>query len=75
MKNATEAALQELQELKDSTALFVTAEDVRNILEADPATVRRQAMTDSSVMGFHVSVIGNRTRIPRKAFLSWLGEL
>ena len=32
-------------------------------------------MTDSSVMGFSVSVIGNRTRIPRKAFLRWLGEL
>lgn len=75
MKCASEAALQELKELKDSNALFVTAEDVRNILEADPATVRRQAMTDGSVMGFNVSVIGNRTRIPRKAFLRWLGEL
>ena len=75
MKCASEAALQELQELKDSNALFVTAEDVRNILEADPATVRRQAMADGSVMGFNVSVIGNRTRIPRKAFLRWLGEL
>lgn len=75
MKSASEAALQELQDLKDSNALFVTAEDVRNILEADPATVRRQALADGSVMGFNVSVIGNRTRIPRKAFLRWLGEL
>ena len=75
MKCASEAALRELQDLKDSNALFVTAEDVRNILEADPATVRRQAMADGSVMGFNVSVIGNRTRIPRKAFLRWLGEL
>ena len=75
MKNATEAALQELQDLKDSNALFVTADDVRNIRAADPATVRVQALTDSSTMGFNVSVIGNRTRIPRKAFLRWLGEL
>lgn len=67
-------ALSQIQKIKDSNAVFLTADDVKEILGADPATIRRQALTDQSCMGFHISVIGNRTRIPRKAFLKWLGE-
>ena len=58
-----------IQEIIDSNKLFLTPDDVCDILNADPATIRKQA----EVIGFPISVMGNRTRIPRLPFLRFLG--
>lgn len=65
---------QVIRELLDSNEEFVSLSDVGKILNADPNTIRRQAVTEPRIMGFPVSVIGNRTHIPRIPFLRFLGR-
>ena len=54
--------------------LFVTAEDVAEIIGINPATLRSQAQADPVKLGFPVMVCGARVRIPVKPFLKFLGE-
>lgn len=63
-----------IQSLIDSNEEFVSLADVGKIFNADPNTIRRQAVTEPRLIGFPVSVIGNRTRIPRIPFLRFLGR-
>jgi len=63
-----------IQALLDSNEEFVSLADVGKIFNADPNTIRRQAVTEPRLIGFPVSVIGNRTRIPRIPFLRFLGR-
>ena len=63
-----------IQALLDSNEEFVSLADVGKIFNADPNTIRRQAITEPRLIGFPVSVIGNRTRIPRIPFLRFLGR-
>ena len=64
-----------LQTLKDSNDIWVTPQAVAPVLGCDPNVLRRQAQADQSKLGFSVSVIGTRVKIPLKPFLRWLGEL
>ena len=63
-----------LQELKDTKPLFVTADDLKEILEVNPANLRSQTQSDPQKLGFPVIVIGTRVKIPVKPFLRFLGE-
>lgn len=63
-----------LQELKDSTEVFLTPAQIAPILGCNPNWIRRAAHDSPELIGFPVCVIGTRTRIPRKPFLSFLGE-
>ena len=64
-----------MDDCKRRTDLYIDAEDAANILGWSAQAIRRQAQDDPSKLGFPVSVVGSRVRIPRKPFIKfWEGE-
>jgi hypothetical protein len=63
-----------IQEIKQSDAMFLTPVQIAPVIGCDPQLIRLQARKDPSKLGFQVTVLGSRTKIPRKPFLEWLGE-
>ena len=63
-----------LEEIKKSDTLFLTPAQVAPILRTDPQLIRIVAKTNPSQLGFPVSVIKSRVKIPRVPFLRWIGE-
>lgn len=61
-----------LEEMKTSDKVFLTAEDVAPVLGCNPHSVRIQAACNPLALGFPVTVIGNRVKIPRMAFLRYI---
>lgn len=45
--------------------------DVAEYLNCDPHYIRMQARAKPELLGFPVIVIGNRTKIPKEAFINW----
>ena len=62
-----------INDLKNSTAIFVKPADIAPILGCDAQSIRRQAKQDASQLGFPVICLGSRIRIPRTRFLEYLG--
>lgn len=62
-----------LEELISSAKLLLTPDDVAPILGSDPHTIRNSAREQPDLVGFAFTMIGNRMKIPRVAFLKWLG--
>lgn len=63
-----------LREIASSDKPFLTPSDVAPILGCAPHSINLQARKDASLLGFPVCVIGTRVRIPRLAFLAWMGR-
>ena len=63
-----------LAEIKASDKVMLLASDVAPVLGCDPHSIRLQAREFPEQLGFAVTVIGNRTLIPRKSFLRFMGE-
>lgn len=63
-----------LSEIRSSDKTMLLASDVAPVLGCDPHSIRLQAREYPESLGFPVVVIGNRTLIPRKPFLAYLGE-
>lgn len=63
-----------VQEIKASDAIMLKPEDVADVLSCNPHLIRVAARDNPELLGFPVTRIGNRTKIPRKAFLRFLGE-
>lgn len=63
-----------LAEIKGSDKTMLLASDVAPVLGCAPHSIRIQAREYPEQLGFPVVVIGNRTLIPRKPFLAYLGE-
>lgn len=63
-----------LAEIWASDKVMLLASDVAPVLGCDPHSIRLQAREFPEALGFPVVVIGNRTLIPRKPFLAYLGE-
>ena len=63
-----------LNEIKASEAIMLTPADVAGVLAADAQSIRLQAREFPEALGFPVIRVGNRTKIPRKPFLRFLGE-
>lgn len=63
-----------LDEIKSSRELFLTPEDVSEVLKSNAHAIRLQAHDDPRLLGFRVVVIGTRTKIPRRPFLEFIGE-
>ena len=61
-----------IDEIVRSTKEMLTPADVAEVLGADPYGINRMARENPSALGFAVLVIGNRVKIPRRAFLYWL---
>ncbi len=61
-----------LDEIRSSTKEVLTPADIAPVLGVDPQDIRWQARTAPERLGFNVSIIGTRTKIPRLGFLNWL---
>lgn len=64
-----------IAEIKSSDRLWLTPADVAPVLGCDPNLIRRQAEADPSALGFPVTRVGTRTKIWRKPFLEYIGEI
>lgn len=61
-----------LTEIATSDKSFLTPQDVAGVIHCRPHNINLQAQADPKKLGFPVSVIGTRVRIPRVGFLKWL---
>ena len=64
-----------LEEIKNSTKPFLIPADIAPVLKSDPHTIRCTARQKPELLGFEFAFTGNRMKIPRIAFLRWLGEI
>lgn len=61
-------------EMKSSRKPFLTPADVAEILECNPHSIRVAAKENPDTLGFPVTVLSSRVRIPRIPFLRYIGE-
>lgn len=61
-----------LEEVKRSDKAFLLPKDIAPILGSDEQTIRVSARL--GVLGFPVTFVGNRLKIPRLPFLRFIGE-
>lgn len=64
-----------IDEIRNSDAVFLAPADIAPVLGCNPNWIRRAAHDAPERIGFPVCVIGTRTRIPRKPFLTFIGEI
>ena len=62
-----------LQEIAASGKEMLSPADVAGVLGCNPYAINVMAKTEPKRLGFPVCMIGNRVKIPRRAFLSWAG--
>lgn len=62
-----------IQEIIDTDKLVLTPGEIAPILGCDAQDIRVQAKQHPERLGFSVAVIGSRVKIPKMAFLKWLG--
>lgn len=63
-----------LEEIKKSDKVMLVPTDIAPVLNVDPYYISLTARDEPEKLGFPIMRSGNRTKIPRKAFLKWLGE-
>lgn len=63
-----------LEDMIRSEKPFVTPQDVADVLKCSAQIIRIQARDNPEALGFPVIRVGNRTKIPRKAFVQFMGE-
>ena len=63
-----------LREIKSSSKEMLTPADVAPVLGCNPYSINVMARDCPDRLGFPVCMIGNRVKIPRRAFLRWAGE-
>ena len=63
-----------LDEIRRSDKAFLTPADVAPVIGCDPHLIRIVARDAPEKLGFPVTRIGTRTKIPRVPFLRYLGE-
>jgi len=61
-----------LNEIRSLEREYLVPADIAPILECDPQDIRIAARQHPERLGFNVSVIGTRVKIPRRAFLDWM---
>ena len=62
-------------EIIASDKAFLTPADIAPVLACDPHSIRLQAEVDASALGFPVTRVGRRTKIPRLAFIRFMEGL
>lgn len=63
-----------LEDIIRSDKAFITPQDVADVLQCSAQLIRIQARDNPEALGFPVIRVGNRTKIPRKAFVQFIGE-
>ena len=61
-----------LDEIHNSTRSILTPADIAAVLDCDPQDIRNQAHADATALGFPVTIIGNRVKIPRLPFIKFI---
>lgn len=61
--------------ISDAQAHFLLPREAARFLHCDPQLLRQQAHQDPYSLGFPVTVIGRRVRIPRAAFMRYIEEV
>lgn len=61
-----------LEELRRADDVFITPKVAAQLLRCDPHLLRVQARENPEALGFPVTLVGNRTKIPRLAFIRYL---
>ena len=64
-----------ISEIRSSDKLFLIPSDVAPVLGCDPQNIRVAAQSRPELLGFPVSVVGNRVKIPRSPFLRFVGDI
>ena len=64
-----------IEEIRESTKEVLTPCDVAPVLGCDPHSVRITARQRPELLGFPVIIMGSRVKIPRRAFLEYMGGL
>lgn len=61
-----------LDEIKEMNREMLTPAIVSKVIGCDPYYITLQARSRPELLGFPVHVHGNRTLIPRRAFIRWM---
>ena len=61
-----------IYEIRTSDKLFLTAADVSEVLGSNPQDIRWMAQHRPDLLGFPVTVIKSRTKIPRIPFIEFI---
>lgn len=61
-----------MREIQQSDKHYILAEDIADILEVAPNTLRAQAQSDPAKLGFPVVVCGSRVKVAREGFLFFM---
>ncbi len=61
-----------LEELERLDRPYITVRDVGPLIGVRPDTLRFQARSNPSRLGFPVCVAGDTVRIPREGFIAWM---
>lgn len=61
-----------IEEIRQSDKVFLLPKDICGVLGSNEQTIRIAARM--GVLGFPVTFVGNRTKIPRVPFLKYIGE-
>ena len=62
-----------LMRISEGRKEMLSPADVAPVLGCHPYTINVMARADPARLGFPVCMIGNRVKIPRRAFLRWAG--
>ena len=60
-----------IDEIRASDKTMLTPQDVAPVLGCYPYTINVQVKDDPTKLGFPVTKLGSRVKIPREAFLRW----
>lgn len=61
-----------LDEIKACDKPTLTPAEIADVLNCDPQDVRVAARQRPDLLGFNVTVIGTRVKVPRLAFIRWM---
>ena len=62
-----------LEEVKNCTKEFLTPAQVAAVLGTDQQAIRVAARQEPERLGFPTIIIGSRVKIPKRAFLKFMG--
>ena len=60
-----------ITEIRNCDKQMLTPTDIAGVLGVAPYSINVQAQQDPAKLGFPVSVIGTRVKVPRQGFLRW----
>ena len=63
-----------IDDLRNSTKDFLSPTEVGKIPHSDPQSIRVTARQRPELIGYPLTFSGNRMKIPRIGFLSWLTQ-